>query len=152
MTSLRFHEPGELRLGEGQQRADCCGFDVEHPCHGVRFDPFVTEPQGDRVALREGMERLGSIHVLTMRIGLPERIGSALPIFRGHPYLPIGASRTRTERAPERHPDEPASAHRSAHMCLWSSAHRTPCRQASVPGPARRHLCRSGAIGETRGA
>jgi hypothetical protein len=38
-----FDEPGELRFGEGQQRADRFGLDVEHSCHRVRFDPFVTQ-------------------------------------------------------------------------------------------------------------
>ena len=42
VASLRFHQPGELRLGEGQQRADRFGFDIQHPRHRVGIDPFVT--------------------------------------------------------------------------------------------------------------
>ena len=40
--SLRFHEPGELRLGEGQQRTDSFGFDIEDSRHCVGFDPLVA--------------------------------------------------------------------------------------------------------------
>jgi hypothetical protein len=42
VASLRFHEPGELRLGEGQQRADGFGFDIEDSCHGGGFHPLVA--------------------------------------------------------------------------------------------------------------
>jgi hypothetical protein len=88
VTSLRLHEPGELRLGEGQQRADGFGFDIEHPCHGGGFHPLVAKPQGDRVAGGEGFECAGTIHALTLRIDVRERLGTALPIFRGDAGLP----------------------------------------------------------------
>src|SRR5262245_54342642 len=81
MASFRIHQTGELRLGEAQQRANRFGFDVEHPRHRVRFDPFVTEPQGNRVGVREGVECLGAIHASTVRMEAPERLGSALRIF-----------------------------------------------------------------------
>jgi hypothetical protein len=38
----RIHKPGELRLGEAQQRADGFGFDIEDSCHGVGFHPLVA--------------------------------------------------------------------------------------------------------------
>ncbi len=85
MASFRVHQPGELRLGEGQQRGDSFGFDVEHSFHRVGFDPFVTQTQSDRVGVGKGLECLGSIHESTVRIDPRERIGSALPIVRNGP-------------------------------------------------------------------
>ena len=43
VRSFRVHEPGELRLGEGQQRADRFGFDVEHPRHSLRLEALVIQ-------------------------------------------------------------------------------------------------------------
>src|SRR5262245_11099235 len=77
-----LHEPGELRLGEGQQRADRLGFDIENPRHRIGFHPFVAQPQRDRVGVGEGLECLRAIHTATVRILPRGRLGSALPISR----------------------------------------------------------------------
>jgi hypothetical protein len=54
--------------------------------------------------------------------------------------LPICAQATRTERTHQHQPDEPASAHRSAHMRSGRSTHRSPVRSGSE-GPGRPSLC-----------
>jgi hypothetical protein len=68
VASLRIHEPCELRLGEGQQRADGFGFYVEHSSHRVGLDPLGTQPQGDGIGVGEGLKSLGAIHLSTVRI------------------------------------------------------------------------------------
>jgi hypothetical protein len=86
--SFRIHEPCELRLSEGQQRADGFRFDVQHSGHGVGLDALVAKPQGDGVGVGEGLERLGVVHASTVRIDVGERLGSALPISCGDAGLP----------------------------------------------------------------